>query len=199
MPPLDLDFLHRFVDREEELAAIESAWAAACQGKPQFVLLLGDSGLGKTRLVHKFYRTLHRQTAQTSGAHYWPAELDTSPRTLRINPDPPSGGHPLNEIPWFWLGLRWRQPDGINAGPHRPCALLDGEVQSVLAAHMDVLLRQRQRQADAQEAVKVTGDKAASDWLPYVLGPYALLYQIPKTLFDLWRSTRPCIRSAGRC
>ena len=40
-----------FVGRDEELRAIEAAWRSAASGRRQAVLVLGEAGAGKTRLV----------------------------------------------------------------------------------------------------------------------------------------------------
>src|SRR5918996_5329231 len=41
----------RFVGRAAELAALEAALAAAAEGRPEVVLVGGEAGVGKTRLV----------------------------------------------------------------------------------------------------------------------------------------------------
>ncbi len=54
----NLGWRHLFVSREDELAWLQAAWYEAKAGRPQFRVLLGESGLGKTRLVQEFYRWL---------------------------------------------------------------------------------------------------------------------------------------------
>jgi len=44
----------RFIGRIEELAALERASREAAAQRPVVVLLGGDSGVGKTRLVREF-------------------------------------------------------------------------------------------------------------------------------------------------
>lgn len=39
------------VGRDEQLARLTTAWEAGCQGRPSLVLVGGDAGVGKTRLV----------------------------------------------------------------------------------------------------------------------------------------------------
>jgi class 3 adenylate cyclase/tetratricopeptide (TPR) repeat protein len=46
--------LTRFVGRDQELAALTQALAQAAQGQGQVVALLGEAGLGKSRLVYEF-------------------------------------------------------------------------------------------------------------------------------------------------
>jgi class 3 adenylate cyclase/tetratricopeptide (TPR) repeat protein len=53
--------LTRFVGRDQELAALTQALALAAQGQGQLVALLGEAGVGKSRLV---YECVHGHTAQ---------------------------------------------------------------------------------------------------------------------------------------
>ena len=47
-----------FTGREAELARLQQAWAAAMAGRRQVLLLRGEAGIGKSRLVHEFRRGL---------------------------------------------------------------------------------------------------------------------------------------------
>jgi DNA-binding NtrC family response regulator/tetratricopeptide (TPR) repeat protein len=51
----------KFVGRRQELARLERCWAAAQQGRGQAVGIVGDAGLGKSRLVHEFRRHVGRR------------------------------------------------------------------------------------------------------------------------------------------
>lgn len=42
-----------FVGRDREMAAVSGAWARAARGRRQFVLVTGESGIGKTRLLRE--------------------------------------------------------------------------------------------------------------------------------------------------
>ncbi|MDB5063579.1 MAG: adenylate/guanylate cyclase [Chloroflexi bacterium] len=46
--------LSRFVGREREMAALEGAFAQACEGNGQVVGIVAEPGLGKSRLCHEF-------------------------------------------------------------------------------------------------------------------------------------------------
>ena len=50
--------LTRYIGRTEELGALQSALDRANAGEGQFVTVLGDAGVGKSRLVLEFLRTL---------------------------------------------------------------------------------------------------------------------------------------------
>lgn len=43
-----------FIGRTKELAILDALWSSVKQGRPQFVTLLGEPGIGKSRLVEEF-------------------------------------------------------------------------------------------------------------------------------------------------
>jgi class 3 adenylate cyclase/tetratricopeptide (TPR) repeat protein len=51
------------VGRQAELQALEQTWRQARDGRPQAVLVSGDPGIGKTRLVIELCRRAHREGA----------------------------------------------------------------------------------------------------------------------------------------
>ena len=87
-------------------------------GRPRIVVLEGPVGLGKTLVVHEFYRALAE--AQT-GLRYWPTDAFPSPNgasaeSLRkarkllvpLQLDEEENWKPCDEgatIPWMWWGL----------------------------------------------------------------------------------------------
>lgn len=52
----------RFVGRHEELALLEHRWDLACAGAGQVVVMLGEPGIGKSRLAAEFSRSLRPAT-----------------------------------------------------------------------------------------------------------------------------------------
>src|SRR5882672_12050700 len=93
-----------FCGRVEDLDLLGKAWSDATQpdGYPQIVVLLGESGMGKTRLAQEFFK---RIAANLDSGRYWPQELGQNDRNLDINPRLNSCG---DGVPSFlWWGLRF--------------------------------------------------------------------------------------------
>lgn len=93
-------------------------------GSPHFVVILGDRGMGKTRLVSEFYAFL---TRERDPAHYWPDVSVFRGRNLLVGPDverdPAVREHfasfQLGErrMPFLWWGIRLADPHDRNAVP----------------------------------------------------------------------------------
>jgi hypothetical protein len=107
-----------FTGRSEELEKIKVHWRKACEGHPQVVTLVADTGVGKTRLVHAFYEWLSTHFDQGNVPEtqsYWPDEIGFG--LQRVNP-------PLerftaidlkkDRIPWLWWGMYWTDGDVEN-------------------------------------------------------------------------------------
>ncbi len=62
-PPLPL------VGRESELKQMHTAWQQAQMGSGRFMLLSGDSGIGKTRLLDEFLLSIPAQSVLQSFCH----------------------------------------------------------------------------------------------------------------------------------
>jgi DNA-binding SARP family transcriptional activator len=70
--PLDATF--PLVGREREWAQLQAAWRTAGAGHAQLVLLMGEAGIGKTRLADELFIRVNRQSANTAIGHCYPAE-----------------------------------------------------------------------------------------------------------------------------
>lgn len=96
-----------FYGRKDELQALLSAWEAARKGKPQWVSILAETGVGKTRLVQEFYRCI---SSSFDPNGYWPANLPIEHDQLGLNPDPADfpavGADKAVQLPWLWWGIR---------------------------------------------------------------------------------------------
>lgn len=132
-----------FLGREAELAVMLECWRKVAAGGagPQFVLLLGDSGYGKTRLLHEFYHRISRAENGADGEGYWPDVLTDDFNAMQVNP---GVCNPTKEIPWMWWGLRWPQRIG-GQGIQRNECVSDGLRSSLsyLEAHAFPLIKKR--------------------------------------------------------
>lgn len=104
--------LSQFLDREAELAALEAAWTSSVSGSPRVIVIRGDSGLGKTRLVQEFYRRLVRDHDPEG---YWPSMFTGDGGAISLEPAMEDNPHELERtLPWLWLALHLLPP-----GDHR--------------------------------------------------------------------------------
>jgi predicted ATPase len=67
-PGAELAAASPLVGRHREWARLGEAWRAARAGRPHFVLLTGDSGIGKTRLAEEMVQWARRQGIATASA-----------------------------------------------------------------------------------------------------------------------------------
>jgi class 3 adenylate cyclase len=58
-PPLAADERFQFVGRQAELAVLRRAWKEASAGQRHLVVVIGEPGVGKTRLITEFSRAAH--------------------------------------------------------------------------------------------------------------------------------------------
>jgi tetratricopeptide (TPR) repeat protein len=94
----------KFCERSAELGVLDERWRQASNTHdpaPQVVVVAGEPGFGKTRLVFEFYRRLRKTRDETKDEPYWPDVLDDfepTPDPMRCNLRAP--------IPYLWWGLR---------------------------------------------------------------------------------------------
>jgi class 3 adenylate cyclase len=85
-----------FVGREEEMAMLMRRWERARQGDGQLVLIVGEPGLGKSRLVEEFHGRL-RDTPHTWLEWSCSQLLQNTPRCIRS----PNGGDSGSAVPTY--------------------------------------------------------------------------------------------------
>ena len=103
MRPRGVSGLHRaFVGRDQEMAVLERTYdTVAARGEPQLVTILGDAGVGKTRLLREFWdrlagrspeplRRTGRCLSYGSGITYWPLAEVLKEHLGILESDPPS-------------------------------------------------------------------------------------------------------------
>lgn len=183
------DFLKKFVGRDAELNMLIAGWDRTLNQCPQLVVLLADTGLGKTRLIHEFYRKIAAgQQHDPAEQPYWPEVLDENLVTLRLNPDISSGARMVEDLPWFWWGIRWQPPAKHNAEGFQVCGLFSGDAQKAIEAHREPLRRHLKKLGRMRSAGEVLGN--------------ALLSLIPfvgqgKTAYDLLDSLKDVLAEPG--
>ena len=82
------------IGRRDELARLRALWQEVGAGQPALALVTGDSGVGKTRLVKEFVRTLPRYAATTlvSRCHAAEGALAFAPVTALLRSDALTAG-----------------------------------------------------------------------------------------------------------
>ena len=180
-----------FCGREAELAALLAEWDAICAGAgPRAVAVLGEPGLGKTRLVQAFFGAISAR----AGAGYWPPVLGRLGNNLQVNPDAAPGrtGAP----PFLWWGLRLVDPlvpNSVGAG------VLASGVENHLKpqiAHLHHLERRKERRGEALSIGKGVVLDLAIDLIPFG-GLAKTLGEAGADLHRLYREDRADGASAG--
>ena len=120
-PPPGLAVASPLIGRHREWARLRDAWQIALGGQPQFVLLAGETGIGKTRLAEELAQWAGRQGIATAAARCHAAEgrLAYAPvadwlRTLHLPPLEPVW---RSEISRLLPELLVAQPDLPPPGP----------------------------------------------------------------------------------
>lgn len=77
------------VGRKQEWEHLQTAWRKVTRGHPQVVLLIGDAGIGKTRLAEEMEAWVSRQGIATVSAHCYASEgqLPYAPVTTWLQAD----------------------------------------------------------------------------------------------------------------
>ena len=137
-----------FVGRRRELAHLQAAWDLARAGEPQFVVLLAESGMGKTRLVQQFYSWLSQNHDAPDPGGYWADWLERDRNSLSVNPTLHQA-EDLPSIPWLWWGLRFTNPTLRNRAEASSCGLV--HALPVLTPHFVPLQRAKEARAKSVE------------------------------------------------
>lgn len=174
------DWRDTFCGRKSELAALVARYEEVAAGKgPRLAVVLGERGMGKTRLVQELYRVL---ATRFDPQNYWPDASFFAGSNLRVAPelsDPSVRAHYENfklvdrPMPFLWWGFRLSDPDARNAArsdmaSHR--ATLDPHLAPLQFARRIAAARQRMRAAavDAGSELGKNLFKAALKVIPGV-------------------------------
>ena len=126
-----------FCGREKELETLMAAYRRVEAGEgPEVMVVLGESGLGKTRLVQEFFARLSQDVDSGGDGGYWPDRLVREVNNLKINPDPADcNPSRVADMRFLWWGIRMLDRSGHNAGMGG-----FGDSVSFLRAHLAELL-----------------------------------------------------------
>jgi tetratricopeptide (TPR) repeat protein len=147
--------------RDSDLKPIEEAWALTLSGAPQVLAIVGDSGIGKTRLIQEFYRSL---TTRYDPEHYWPDVLPDLEKTMTIIPTLGSSVGKLTALPWLWLAVRCRDPGERNRDARGEVAF--DAVRRQLQLHLAAFYAARSRRSANRALLRALVGGVASFALP---------------------------------
>jgi tetratricopeptide (TPR) repeat protein len=171
-----------FCGRHAELETMRRAWRRVSTGSgPECLVLLAESGLGKTRLAHVFYADLVRAaTGQGAGRIYWPDGLSSDGANLQVNPDLQDcdAGQPM---PFLWWGMRLVDPLGRNAVA---AGVLSSHYERDLKPHLETLYRTRRARDRRSELLDIGRGLAldvAVDFVPFA----GLVKTVGEAAFDV--------------
>lgn len=160
------------VAREKAWYALQTAWQQARQGDPQFVLLQGEAGIGKTRLAEELRQWVARQRVMTLTSSCYAAQrrLPYAPITAWLRSDAIQKS--LNRLDDRWLiELARLLPELLTKRPFlpQPDPLTEGWQQQ----HFFTALAQALLQASPPLLLFIDDlqwcDRDTLDWLQFLL------------------------------
>jgi len=183
-----------FSGRESELEVLNSAWDKALAGKTQWVSIISESGIGKTRLVHEFYNrfklTSDNIFKDKSSHGYWPDKLTSQNYDLKLNPDIQLLNNDkvssLKELPGMWWGVRCTSTGRRNSS-NISSAIYDYLPQ--LLPHLAILKCISARQDNLQTVALDIGKKALSVATGGVVDLGILLYELGVNVHTLAKNS----------
>lgn len=155
------------------LGGLIQQWDLAKSGKPQLSILVGETGLGKTRIVQEFYACL----AATENNGYWPNRIGDV-EGFAVNPD----GRKVDlksEMPWMWWGIKFLEEKRPLRGKSEfELDFLD------LNVHLDFIHKKKKVKQNEKEA-GINFITGLSD-LFFSIGPFGVVGSA-RTLIDMYK------------
>ncbi len=154
-----------FCGRDRDLDHLKEAWRVVHEeNRPQIVVLLAESGLGKTRLVQEFYAWLAHSYRSDRSAGYWPPQLSQNEQNLVVNPNLASVDTD-QVMPFLWWALRLIDPSGRN----QVLSSAVGTFLKALTPHLQAMYRARRQKQRWLEGGRIAGS-VALEFIPLVGG-----------------------------
>lgn len=101
----------KFIQRSLELNALQQYWDDIRSVGFQSVVILAEPGLGKTRLVQEFYKTIQRQQNEPA---FWPTWSSSNDSACTLDPGLQSydvKSLRTLKLPWLWWAVNGSLPD----------------------------------------------------------------------------------------
>lgn len=159
----DVNWQDLCVGRENEKQTLRDTWQRVKNGEPGFIVLRGESGYGKTRILQDFYSWLSASD-QEDPDQYWPDTIGHGANALKINPSLDDFGKGSN-IPYIWWGIRWNTPDSRNQVEGSMSGILDS--LEYLIPHQKAL-EYKQKEVDRGKKIGILLAKLIAS--PFTLG-----------------------------
>jgi len=181
----------QFVGRETELNQLKQDWEKVKQGKPQLRLILGDTGLGKTRLIQAFYSEISQDQAHDPD-QYWPDNLGKDGSSLNINPQFEED-YILSDkkLPWLWWGIRYIDPSRNNQ--QKTNVLLEG--LETLKPHIVALQKAKEQRSNIKDTIIAL---ATTTGAVLGLGGFAELFATASTTLGLSKDSHAIWKNWGK-
>jgi DNA-binding SARP family transcriptional activator len=167
-PPRRMAATSPLVGRHETWAQLRGAWRIASAGRPHFVLISGEAGVGKTRLAEELVQWAARQGIATATARCYASEGDLAyapvAAWLRDLPlkrlDPVWLSEIARVLPEMLSGQPGLSPPGPLAEPWQRRRFFEALARGVLASDQPLLLL-----IDSLQWC----DRGTFEWLHYLL------------------------------
>ncbi|WP_054697965.1 AAA family ATPase [Syntrophomonas palmitatica] len=130
-----------FWGREKEINDLVVDFQSVKNGQTRFVTIIGDTGIGKTRMVQEFYLSL---CMKHDPSEYWPKNIGDTRHTMSIVPSFSNlDENRVHQMPWMWIGLRCQNSNERNSSTQLDSALNRSRQQ--IAMHLSGIFESRAR------------------------------------------------------
>lgn len=182
-----------FCGRDPDLKLLRDAWARISDPQsphPEVITILGQPGLGKTRLVQEFFGWLSTHVDRMQPEGYWPDRLPVGETKSGLNPD--TGACNANvPAPFLWFAFPLLALDEI-AGKH-----FTGLIDSHISPHVRWLERERTRRTGITRALVKSGLEVAKAAGKFAIETLTPLQSSANLIEDFYKVAEPVFEAYG--